>query len=120
MLPNIRREIERAFVKETQKLLLSTWDRLYAVYSRLHEANVAWLDGAEAPLFSASEYLARRFCCCDGNHAGPPCGDPQCWNIRPTGEDLYEKQRADLESLKTWAGFNMKVEPSTSPIGRKS
>lgn len=113
MLPNIRREIERSFVQEAQKLLLSTWDRLHAIYSRIHEANKAWFDGIEEPVFSASEYLARRFRCCDGNHAEPPCGDPQCW--------IDEKQREDLENLKTWAGFhNMKVEPSTSPIGRKS
>lgn len=36
---------------------------------------------------------------CDGNHGGPPCGDPGCWNDDPLYESwgVYMHLRADIQ-----------------------
>jgi hypothetical protein len=41
---------------------------------------------------------------CDGNHGGPQCGDPECWNGgEPQGDPIYE-MAADMMGRSICAG----------------
>lgn len=36
---------------------------------------------------------------CDGNHGGPRCGDPECWNDEPTVRPHRVPKREEVERL---------------------
>lgn len=42
---------------------------------------------------------------CDGNHGGPRCADPECWNDDPQAQPAAEVMDADIESCALESGF---------------
>jgi hypothetical protein len=62
-----------------------------------------WLHAGEAPWVitvpaNSIPQSAESRIRCDGDHAMPPCGDPQCWHSDPPPEVVAEIERITTES----------------------